>query len=76
MSGDREIQPDIRWVVVEPGVIELPTTAYRITHHPESCMPFKVTWRGEWCTADITLESAKYGAFRHMQEMLAMGYEV
>jgi len=70
--------PKTKWIAVEPGVIELPTTKFRITYAPESGIPFRVTWNGKRIPGGEqgTLEIAMDVAERHMAELTIMGFEV
>lgn len=68
------MNPDTDWKIVSPGILELPTTKYRIVHGPEG---FTVFWGDEReGPPSKTLGFAKSCASRHMKEMLTMGYEV
>lgn len=68
------MNPDTDWKIVSPGVLELPTTNYRIEHGPEG---FTVFWGDKReGPPSKTLDFAKWCASNHMRDMLAMGYEI
>lgn len=69
------MEPEILWVAVAPGVMELPTTKFRITYMPTSGL-YHLTWDGGGATAYGTLQNAKYGATKWMADLIEMGVEV
>jgi hypothetical protein len=71
-------QPDPRWRIVEPGVLELTTTRFRIIHRPDRQYPFQVLWDGHQLPNgdQLTLREAQARAAHHLEELHAMGVEV
>ena len=71
---EETMSPDVLWVAVAPGVMELPTTKFRITCERGS---FPVlTWDGGGARSYGDLQSAKDSAARWMADMIEMGIEV
>lgn len=68
------MEPNIEWKVVEPGIIELPTTSYRIHSEITSRTYFIVTWHGNHVGTYLGLKPAKDRAMFHMAEMIQMGH--
>lgn len=68
------MNPDTEWEVVAPGVLALPTTAYRIRHDMALGL-FMVFWQERKVDQAATLDYAKMVAAQHMRDMMAMGYE-
>ena len=60
-----------KWRVVEPGLIELPGTKYRIRYTGE-CQ-FRLTWGDKAISVHPVLWLALNSAARHAQEMIHMG---
>lgn len=69
------MEPDILWVSVAPGIMELPTTKFRIIYKSHTGN-FYLTWNGEGARAYGTLQSAKEGANSWMADLIEMGLEV
>lgn len=71
-------KPEIKWIAVAPGVMELPTTKFRIRHVNGSSVPFRVEWDGKR-TPDgehFTLAEAQVAAENYIDTLMTMGYEV
>jgi hypothetical protein len=66
--------PDTEWTAITPGVLELPTTKFRITYHA-TYGSFRLTWDGGGEQAYGTLQAAKDGAAKRMEDLIAMGLE-
>lgn len=68
-------QPGILWTAVSPGVMELPTTKFRITYRCDHGS-YTLTWDGGGGLAFGDLQSAKDGVFKWMADLIEMGIEV
>jgi hypothetical protein len=69
---------DTRWTAVEPGVMALPTTKFRIIYVAGSAVPFRAEWDGKPipASAHFTLAVAQAAVEQNMAELIAMGFEV
>jgi len=67
--------PNTLWTAVSPGVMELPTTKFRITYRRETGS-YTLTWDGGGGMVFGDLQSAKEGAVRWMADLIEMGIEV
>ena len=72
---EETMSPDVLWVAIAPGVMELPTTKFRITFVPNGGS-FHLNWDGGGARSYGDLQSAKDGAARWMADMIEMGIEV
>jgi hypothetical protein len=68
---------NIEWMVVEPGVIRLPTTSLEIHMDPDlsKLHRFSVVWQSQVVTKSATLDMAKLEAKRWFADMLSMGFD-
>lgn len=69
------MEPEILWISVAPGVMELPTTKFRITYKSETGS-FYLTWNDEGTRSYRDLQSAKEGSNSWMADLIEMGLEV
>lgn len=69
---------DTRWATVAPGIMELPTTKFRIVYVAGSAVPFRAEWDGKPIPnhAHLTLASAQAAVEANMAELIIMGFEV
>lgn len=69
--------PETEWISVAPGVLELPTTKFRIAYEAGSLVPFRVAWDVKAIpqSAHMHLADARAVAERHMAELIVMGFE-
>lgn len=67
------MDPDVKWTAISPGVMELPTTKFRITYRNGL---FTLAWNGEGGLNYGSLQAAKDGAMMRMGELIEMGIEV
>lgn len=67
------MNPDTNWKVLEPGIIHLPTTGFRILYEPNGS--FAVEWNGQPRGRCGTLSTAKSHVDYLMCDLLAMGME-
>jgi hypothetical protein len=74
-KGTRPMEPDVMWIAVSPGVLELPTTKFRITYLREHGA-YHLTWDGGGAMSYGDLQSAKEGAARRTADLIEMGIEV
>jgi hypothetical protein len=65
---------DTTWVVVEPGVLVLPTTGYEIRFEKPTQL-FAVWHDGVRLPGLGSLETMKWSAQEHMRQLMAAGIE-
>ncbi len=68
------MEPETQWVAIAPGMMELPTTKFRITY--QRGHTYHLTWDRSGAMAYGNLQSAKEGATRWMADLIEMGLEV
>lgn len=77
VSGGGVAEPDTQWLIVEPGVLVLPTTRFEIVYAEQYSAPFRVRWNGREIPggAHCAVSSAKSAALRHMRELMKIGLD-
>ena len=82
MQGKTQMHfdPDTKWTITRPGVMELPTTKFRIEYRPESArfQPFHVFWDDRLIPrgSHSTLEDAQIAARSHAADLFLIGIEI
>lgn len=72
------MDPETKWIATAPGILELPTTKFRIEYVAGSYVPFRAFWDGVPIphSACTTLRHAQKACSEHMAELITMGFEV
>ncbi len=67
-----------KWTAVEPGVMALVHTKFRIHYQNGSSVPFRVHWNGEPIPnyAHNSLSSAQAAAEAWIDSLITIGFEV
>ena len=69
--------PSTNWVLIEPGLMSLPTTGYSIRYHSDTPYGpmFMAEWSGRSLGGAFMLENAKSRVGSHMSDLLQVGLE-
>ena len=67
-----------KWIAIEPGVMALEHTKFRIVYQKGSSVPFRVQWDGEPIPdhAHSTLSAAQRAAEAWIDSLMTMGFEI